>query len=72
MNLVFGEVLEVLTEEGILMGRVRVRGATKKIPLGLLTDAVRGDRVLICDGLAIGKVAAAERGEKNHVSGDTR
>lgn len=72
MNLVFGEVLEVLTEEGNLMGVVRVRGATKKIPLGLLTDAARGDRVLICDGLAIGKVAESERGERKHVSGDTR
>lgn len=72
MNLVFGEVLEVLTEEGIVMGWVRVRGATKKIPLGLLTDAVPGDRVLICDGLAISKVAPSEGGEKNHVPGDTR
>ena len=39
MNLLYGEIVEVLSEEGVLIGRVRVHGATKKIPLGLLTDA---------------------------------
>ncbi len=72
MNLVYGEVLEVFSEEGILMGRIRVRGATKKIPLGLLTDAARGDRVLICDGVAISKVVESGGKEKKDVSGDTR
>ena len=56
MNLFYGEILEVSTEDGLLMGKIRVHGATRKIPLGLLTNAVRGDRVLICDGVAIGKV----------------
>jgi len=71
MNLVYGEIVEVFSEEGILFGRVRVHGATKKIPLGLLTDAAQGDRVLICDGVAISKVAdSSEKGTK-HVSGDT-
>ena len=72
MNLVYGEIVEVFSEDGILFGRVRVHGATKKIPLGLLTDAAQGDRVLICDGVAISKVADSSEKETNHVSGDTR
>ncbi len=56
MNLVYGEILEVLTEDGLPIARIRVHGATKKIPIGLLTDAAQGDRVLICDGVAISKV----------------
>ena len=72
MNLVYGEIVEVFSEEGTLFGRVRVHGATKKIPLGLLTDAAQGDRVLICDGVAISKVADSSLKETNHVPGDTR
>jgi len=56
MNLVYGEILEVLTEDGLPVGRIRVHGATKKIPIGLPTDAAQGDTVLICDGVAISKV----------------
>ncbi len=56
MNLVYGEILEVITEDGQPIGKVRVHGAIKKIPIGLLTDAAQGDRVLICDGVAISKV----------------
>lgn len=72
MNLIYGEILEILNEDGIPLGRVRVQGAIRKIPLGLLTDAIQGDRVLICDGVAIGKVAPPTAGETNDVSGDTR
>ncbi len=54
------------------MGRVRVHGATRKIALGLLTDASQGDRVLICDGVAISKVAVPGKTEVKDVSGDTR
>ncbi len=72
MNLVYGEIIEITSEEGVPMGRIRVHGATKKIPLGLLTDAVRGDRVLICDGVAISRVAGPPPKETKHVSGDSR
>ena len=72
MNLVYGEIVEVFSEDGILFGQVRVHGATKKIPVGLLTNATQGDRVLICDGVAINKVADSGENETNHVSGDTR
>ena len=50
MNLLYGEVVEILTEDGMKFGKIRVGGAVKKIPLELLTNVVRGDRVLICDG----------------------
>ena len=70
--LVYGEIVEVFSEEGILFGGFGVHGATKKIPLGLLTDAAQGDRVLICDGVAISKVADSSEKETNHVLGDTR
>jgi hydrogenase maturation factor len=56
MNLIYGEVIEILTEDGMKVGRVRVGGAIKQIPLELLTDVAPGDRVLICDGVAISKV----------------
>jgi hydrogenase maturation factor len=72
MNLVYGEIVEISSEEGMPIGKVQVRGATRKIPLGLLTDASRGDRVLICDGVAISKVAAPRPTEEKHVSGDSR
>ncbi|MEO8045481.1 MAG: HypC/HybG/HupF family hydrogenase formation chaperone [Spartobacteria bacterium] len=64
MNLVYGEILEVLTEDGMPVGKIRVHGATKKIPIGLLTDAAQGDRVLICDGVAISKVDQNSEREK--------
>jgi len=76
MNLVYGEVVEVFCEHGIRMGKIRAKGAMKNIPLELLTDAERGDRVLICDGVAIGKVADSttetQEAAINHVSGYSR
>jgi hydrogenase maturation factor len=63
MNLVYGEIVEVLSEDGMPVGRIRVHGATRKIPLGLLTDAVQGDKVLICDGVAISKVEEMPKSE---------
>jgi len=61
MNLIYGEVIEILTEDGMRFGKVRVGGAVQKIPLELLTDVARGDRVLICDGVAISKVDEISR-----------
>ncbi|MBA3544420.1 MAG: hypothetical protein H0T83_08285 [Chthoniobacterales bacterium] len=72
MNLVYGEVIEAFTEEGMPVGRIRVHGATKKIALGLLTDVMEGDRVLICDGVAISKVTGPRKTEEKHVFGDSR
>ncbi len=72
MNLVYGEISELFSEDGLPMGKVRVHGATRKISLGLLTDARRGDRVLICDGVAMSKVAAPPETEEKDVSRDSR
>ncbi len=71
MNLVYDEVMEVFSEDGIPLGKVRIHGATRKIALGLLTDAAEGDRVLICDGVAISKVAAPFSKEAKDVSGNS-
>ena len=56
MNLVYAEIMEVFLEDGMQIGRIRVGGAMKKVPLDLLTDPVRGDIVLLVDGVAISKV----------------
>jgi len=61
MNLVYGEVVEVFSEDGMKFGKIRVGGALKEITLELLTDVARGDRVLICDGVAISKVDEISR-----------
>lgn len=66
MNLLYGEIVEFLVEDGMRMGNVRVSGALKKVPLDLLTDVRCGDNVLLCDGVAISKV------EENNVSRDSR
>ena len=63
MNLLFGEVVEILSEDGIRMGRICVGGAQRKVALELIQDAVPGDLVLLCDGVAISKVAPAENSQ---------
>lgn len=72
MNLVYAEIVDVFVEDGMRMGRIRVGGAVKKVPLDLLTDANGGDTVLLCDGVAISKVRPGEAVEKNDVSSDPR
>ncbi len=56
MNLVYAEVVELFSENGLQMGRIRVSGALQKIPLELLTGVQCGDKVLVCDGVAISRV----------------
>lgn len=63
MNLLYGRVVDIFTEDGVRMGKIQVGGALKKIPLELLTDVVCGDRVLICDGVAISKVEETTKSE---------
>jgi hydrogenase maturation factor len=61
MNLVYGEILDLGIEDGMMIGSVRVSGALKKVPLDLLKDLQPGDRILLCDGVAISKVKEAEK-----------
>lgn len=63
MNLVYAEIVEVFDEDGMRMGRIRIGGVVKKIPLDLLTDAVCGDIVLVCDGVATSKVEEMTKSE---------
>ena len=72
MNLLYAEIVEVFSEHGMLMGMVRVGGARKKIALDLLTNPCSGDTVLLCDGVAIGRVEGGRQTEINHVPGNTR
>ncbi len=71
MNLIYGEVAAVFSEDGMRMGTIRVGGALKTVPLELLTDAAPGDRILLCEGVAISKVAVGKQQEESaHVSGN--
>jgi hydrogenase maturation factor len=56
MNLHYAEIIDLAREDGLLTGRVRVSGAIKKVTLDLLTDPSPGDIVLMCEGVALGKV----------------
>ncbi len=72
MNLIYGEIVEILHEDGMRMGRIRVGGALKKVSLDLLTDTECGDIVLLAQGVAISKVRPDDAEEKNDVSGNSR
>lgn len=69
MNLVYGEIVDIEMDDGTQLGNVRVSGALKKVPLDLLEDAKRGDKVLLCDGVAIAKVTRLKNEEHQHESG---
>lgn len=56
MNLLYGQITEVRLEDGRRVGKVRVGGAAKIIALDLLTDPAPGDKVLLCEGVALAKV----------------
>ena len=54
------------------MARVRIAGALRQVSIDLLSDVQRGDRVLLCDGVAIAKVEEEQPEKLNDVSGDSR
>jgi len=72
MNLVYGKVVDVFQQDGLRRGKVRVCGAFKIVTLDLLTDADTGDEVLLCDGVAIGKVRDAAGPLEDYVSRNPR
>lgn len=73
MNLVYAEIVGIEVENGMRFGNVTVSGAMKKVPLDLLQDAMRGDKVLLCDGVAIAKTDDSPITNcDNHVLGDSR
>ena len=72
MNLVYGEVVDVNVEEGMQIGTVQISGAKKKIVFDLLDGIQRGDRVLLCDGVAIGKVGMPDDSARAQSIHDSR
>ena len=72
MNLVYGKIVEVFREDGLRRGKVRVGGAFKIVTLDLVAEADNGDEVLLCDGIAIGKVRDAAEPSETHVPCDPR
>jgi len=72
MNLLYGEIVGVFAEDGMVAGKIRVRGALKKVSLDLLAAHRVGDWILICDGVAISKVEVQRTMEINYVSGNSR
>ncbi|HET7623695.1 MAG TPA: HypC/HybG/HupF family hydrogenase formation chaperone [Verrucomicrobiae bacterium] len=72
MNLIYGEITEVFSDGEMPFGKIRVGGAFKKIPLALIENAACGDTVLVCDGVAIGKVKMERKENDSHVPGNSR
>ena len=70
MNLLYGEIVEMFSEDGMFAGKIRVGGAIKKVSLDLLVEPEIGDWILICDGVAISKVEGQSTTEINYVSGN--
>ena len=72
MNLLYGQIVEIASEGGMRVGKIRVAGAFKKVSLELLGEAQIGDRVLVCDGIVISKDDASKNLEINYVSSNPR
>ena len=53
MNLVYADLTEVFSKDGMRMGKIRIGGALRNIPLDLLPEANCGDRLLVCEGVGI-------------------
>ena len=72
MNLLYGQIVEIASEDGMRVGKIRVASAFKKVSLELLGEAQIGDRVLVCDGIAISTDDASKNLEINYVSSNPR
>jgi hydrogenase maturation factor len=72
MNLLYGQIVEIVSEDGMRVGKIRVAGAFNKISLELIGESQIGDRVLVCDGIGISKDDASKNLEINYVSSNPR
>jgi hydrogenase maturation factor len=73
MNLLYARIIDVEIEDGMRFGNISVSGAMKKIPLDLVQDVMKGDKVLLCDGVAIAKANDSQMTDHgNHVLGNSR
>lgn len=66
MNLVYGEVVELAAGDDLQMARIKVGGVIKKASIGLLSGVHIGDRVLLCDGVALAKVEEVTTDEQSN------
>jgi hydrogenase maturation factor len=71
MKLFYGQIIETFPEDGMLVGKIRIGGALKKVSLDLLADPRVGDQVFICDGVAISEVEGRRTTEIKYVSGNS-
>jgi hydrogenase maturation factor len=72
MNLLYGEIVEIASEDGMRVGKIRVGGAFKKVSLELLGEPRIGDRILVCDGIAISQQDAQMTFGDTYVSSNPR
>jgi hydrogenase maturation factor len=63
MNLLYGEVVEIFTENEMKFGKMRVGRALKNVAIELLTNVAPGDTILLCDGVAISRVEGMTKSE---------
>jgi hydrogenase maturation factor len=68
-NLIYGEVVGLNERDPMKMARIKIAGAIKEVSIGLLTGVRIGDRVLLCDGVAIARM---DEQTSDHVSRDSR
>ena len=71
MNLVYANLREVFSKDGMRMGKICLGGALRNVPLDLLPDAECGDRLLVCEGVAIARVESVNSSELKYVPGHT-
>jgi hydrogenase maturation factor len=71
MNLIYADLREVFSKEGMRMGKICIGGALKNVTLDLIPEAECGDRLLVCEGVAIARVESMNISERRYVSSDT-
>lgn len=70
MNLLYGEIVDVFSEDELPAAKVRIGCALRRISLVLKEEVIPGDTVLVCDGVAISK--KVPQSKDHHVSGHSR
>ena len=71
MNLIYADLKEVFPKEGMRMGKISIGGALRNVTLDLVPGAECGDRLLVCEGIAIARVESMNISEERYVSSDT-
>ncbi|GEM_PF-972976 len=71
MTLLVGKLADIRVEEGMRIGKVRVKGAVEEVQLLLTPVAKVGDDVLIDSGVAVAIVNDKQIEEEKNVPGHT-